>query len=207
MLIAAAALPYTQMPEPHQLRSHLDEHIRVAQQVAATLSPRIEQVAGVLREAFAAGRRLYTFGNGGSAADAMHFAEELIGRYRRERRPLPAVALTADSTALTCIANDYGFENVFARQVAALAEPGDVVVALTTSGNSENVVRGLAAANEKGATTVLLSAGAGGRCAPLARHAILIPSNITAHIQEMHIVVIHLLCDRMDDWLLGAVNT
>jgi D-sedoheptulose 7-phosphate isomerase len=151
-------------------------------------------------DAFAAGKRLYTFGNGGSAADAQHLAAELIGRYLRDRRPLPAVALTVDPSVVTCIANDYDYDHVFARQVAALAERGDVVVAFTTSGRSANVVEGLAAARRVGATTVLFGGGDGGPARDHADAALIVPSTTTARVQEMHLTLLHLLSEGVDEW-------
>src|SRR5438270_6704652 len=125
-----------------RLRVQLEDHIAVAR-AAEPLLPKVEAVARAICQAFAAGNRLYTLGNGGSAADALHFAEELLGRFRRERRPLPAASFVADPTGLTCISNDYGWENVFARQVHGMVKPGDVVIGISTSGNSENVLRAL----------------------------------------------------------------
>jgi D-sedoheptulose 7-phosphate isomerase len=165
--------------------------------------PAIAHVSRVICAALAGGGHLLLFGNGGSAADAQHFAAELVGRYRGERRPLPAVALTTDSSALTGIGNDYGFSAVFARQVTALSRAGDVVVGITTSGNSENVVRGLAAARQQGAVTVALTGAGGGRAAAAAEHALVVPSAVTARIQEMHTLIIHLLCEQIDDWAGG----
>src|SRR5205823_1358875 len=129
-----------------RLRRDFDDHAAVFKAVGDTLLPKVEGVARAACNAFAAGRHLYTMGNGGSAADALHFAEELLGRYRRDRRPLPAQSFVADPTGLTCITNDYGWEQVFARQVEGLVHPGDVVVGISTSGNSANVVRALTAA-------------------------------------------------------------
>ncbi|MFD1733210.1 D-sedoheptulose 7-phosphate isomerase [Deinococcus malanensis] len=145
------------------------------------------------------GGKLLTCGNGGSAADAQHFAAELTGRYRRERRALPAIALTTDSSALTCIGNDYAFEEVFARQAQALVQPGDVLVGITTSGNSGNVVRALEVARERGAFTIALTGENGGRAAQTAHLTLQAPSERTAQIQEMHILLIHVLCETIDD--------
>jgi D-sedoheptulose 7-phosphate isomerase len=178
------------------------EHIATAQAVEPLL-PNVARVADRLIAAFAAGGRLYTFGNGGSAADAQHLAGELIGRYKRERRPLPAVALSVDPSVVTCIANDYAFEDVFARQVEALARAGDVVAGFTTSGRSPNVVRGLAAARGNGATTVLFAGGDGGPAAAEADLALIVPSTTTARIQEMHLLMLHLISELVDAWAVG----
>lgn len=184
----------------------LADHVETARSVEGLL-PALHRVSGALIGCLAAGGRLYTFGNGGSAADAQHLAGELIGRYRRERRPLPAVALSVDPSVMTCIGNDYGFEAAFARQVTALAGPGDVVAAFTTSGRSPNVVAGLAAARAAGAVTVLFT-GAGGPTSPAgawADHVLAVPSEVTARIQEMHLLLLHLLSERVDAWAAGEV--
>ena len=180
-------------------QTHLDEHLAVARATQGLLVP-LEQVAAVLCERLAAGGTLLICGNGGSAADAQHFAAELTGRYRAERRPLSAVALTTDSSALTCIGNDYAFEEVFARQVLALCRRGDVVVGLSTSGQSANVIRALEAGAGCGAVTLALSGAGGGALARLADHALVVPSTSTPRIQEMHVFLIHLLCERIDAW-------
>lgn len=191
-----------QVSVPAKLTQYWQEHLEVAKGIQALL-PQAEAVAQAINLAFAKGGKLYVCGNGGSAADAQHFAAELTGRYRRERRPLPAVALTTDSSALTCIGNDYAFDEVFSRQVTALAGSGDVVFGITTSGNSPNVLKALEAAKEKGAVTVALTGGTGGKVAGLADHALVVPAPTTARIQEMHIFLIHCICERIDDWALG----
>jgi D-sedoheptulose 7-phosphate isomerase len=181
----------------------LAEHVALARELEALL-PTLELVAVRLIDAFAAGRRLYTFGNGGSAADAQHLAAELIGRYQRDRRPLPAVALTVDPSVVTCIANDYAYEEIVARQVAALAGPGDVVLGFTTSGRSPNIVRGLEAGRAVGATTVLFAGGDGEPAVDHADIVLLVPSGTTARIQEMHLVLLHLLSEAADAWAAEA---
>jgi D-sedoheptulose 7-phosphate isomerase len=180
----------------------LAEHLELA---AATeeLLPRVAAVGQLVADCFAAGGRVYTFGNGGSSLDATHFAEELVGRFKRERRPLPAQSLAADSATLTCIANDYSFEEVFERQVRAFVAAADVVVAFSTSGRSPNVVRGLAAARQAGATTVLLSGRDGGPALEHADHALLVPSDSTARIQELHGFFLHVVIERVDRWAAG----
>lgn len=177
----------------------LAEHIRTAQAMQALL-PDVHRVAEHLCAAFAGGGVLYTFGNGGSAADAQHFTGELIGHYKRERRPLPAVTLTTDPTVATCIANDYSFDDVFARQLTALARPEDVVAAFTTSGRSANIVAGLAAARKRSATTVLFGGGDGGPAREHADLLLLAPSTTTARIQEMHTLMLHLISEIADAW-------
>jgi D-sedoheptulose 7-phosphate isomerase len=177
----------------------LAEHAALVARVEALL-PRVDEVARRLITAFDAGGRVYTFGNGGSATEAAHFAEELVGRFRRERRPLPAQSLSADASALTCIANDYSFDEVFERQVRGFAREGDVVIGFSTSGRSPNVVRGLAAARALGATTVLFGGGGGGPAAEQADVALVVPSESTARVQEFHVLLLHLVLDQVDEW-------
>ncbi len=189
------------MPDPEL--GQVEEHRAVVAAIDG-LVPTLRAVTERLCAAFEAGGRLYTFGNGGSAADAQHLAAELIGHYKADRRPLPAVALTVDPSVITCIANDYAYEDVFARQVEALAGPADVVAGFSTGGTSENVIRGLAAARRAGATTVLFSGRDGGPAAAHADHALIVPSATTARIQEMHVLLLHVLSEGVDEW---AVRT
>jgi D-sedoheptulose 7-phosphate isomerase len=146
-----------------------------------------------------AGGKLLAFGNGGSAADAQHLAGELVGRYRRERRGLPALALTTDPSVVTAIANDLGWENVFRRQVEAHGRPGDVAVGISTSGNSPNVVEALRFARSQGLLTIGLTGNGGGRVREVAEHLIDVPHGETARIQEVHGMVVHLLCEIVED--------
>lgn len=187
------------------LARQLDDHIETARSVEALL-PVVGDIGELLCRTYAEGGRLYTFGNGGSAADAQHLAAEMVGRYKRDRPPLPAVALTVDPSVMTCVANDYSYDDVFARQVTALARPGDVVAGFTTSGRSPNVVRGLAAARDVPATTVLFAAGGGGEAVKYADYAVLVPSLTTARTQEMHLLVLHLLSEWVDAWAAGEVD-
>ena len=192
------------MSDPiERLRTQLSEHIAVANAIE-TLLPKVEAVAQAVIRCFGNDGRMYTMGNGGSAADALHFAEELLGRYRRDRRSLPAQSFVADPTGLTCITNDFGWEQVFSRQVEGLVRRGDVVVGISTSGNSPNVVRALTEARQRGAITVAFTGQTGGKLAPIADHLLNVPSLATARIQEMHIFMIHLICERIDDWVLGT---
>ena len=158
----------------------------------------IASVGDLIVGRFHAGASLYTAGNGGSAAQALHLAEELIGRYRTSRRALPAVCLNADPTALTCISNDFGFENVFARQCEALIKAGDVFIALSTSGNSANITNALAIARARGGATIGLLGNDGGKARALCDHAIVIPGSDSALIQDAHQVIIHLLCEIVE---------
>jgi D-sedoheptulose 7-phosphate isomerase len=158
-----------------------------------------ETIVAALRQ----GNKLLLFGNGGSAADAQHLAAEFVGRYVSERSPLAAVALTTDTSALTAIGNDYGFEQVFARQIRALGRRGDVAIAISTSGRSRNVILGVEAAREAGLATIALTGGDGGELAPIVDVAIVVPSSTTARIQECHITIGHVLCEYVDGELLG----
>ena len=155
------------------------------------LAPAIAATGREIRDALAAGHRIYTAGNGGSAADAMHLAEELIGRFDKERPSLPAVALCADATVLTCIANDYGFERVFSRQIEGLGQPGDILVVFSTSGKSANLLAALRTARDRGLRTIAVLGKDGGPAAPLADHALVVPSRTTARIQEVHTFILH----------------
>jgi glucokinase len=181
------------------LENHLDEHVAVAEAMTA-LAEDIRSVGLLVRDTFARGGTVYTFGNGGSAADAQHLTGELIGHYKRDRRPLPAVTLTTDATAMTCIANDYSYDDVFSRQIEALARPGDLVVAFTTSGRSPNVVAGLSAGQAKGATTLLFAGGDGGPARVHADRILLVPSKSTPRIQEMHTLMLHVISEMVDAW-------
>jgi D-sedoheptulose 7-phosphate isomerase len=177
----------------------LAEHRELVARVEELL-PEVDRVARRLIDVYERDGRLLTFGNGGSAADAQHLAAELVGRYDRDRRPLAAVALSTDPSVVTCISNDFSFEELFARQVRALARAGDMAIGFTTSGRSENVVRGLAAAREQRATTVLFTGGAGLPAAEHADHALVVPSTTTARIQELHLLLLHLLVEQVDSW-------
>jgi D-sedoheptulose 7-phosphate isomerase len=181
---------------------HVATHLAVAEAMTG-LEDEIRAAGDLLRRTFEGGGTVYTFGNGGSAADAQHLTGELVGHYRRDRRPLPAITLSTDPSTLTCIANDYSYDAVFARQVEAVTRPGDLVVAFTTSGRSPNVVAALAAARANGATTLLLSGGDGGPAREHADHAVLVPSDETPRIQEMHTLVLHAVSEMLDAWAAG----
>lgn len=187
---------------PESAQDGLDELRRVAAGVDGLL-PELERTGDAICATLQSGGRVYTFGNGGSAADAQHLAAELVGRFRRDRRPLPVVALSVDPSVVAGVANDYAYKDVFARQIEALAGPADIVLAFSTNGRSPNVVEGLAAARLAGATTVLFGGGRGGQALAHADHAILIPSESAARIQEMRVLFIHLLSERIDRWAAG----
>ena len=153
--------------------------------------PQVELTGQKLAAALAGGGKILTCGNGGSAADALHLSEELVGRFDRDRRSLAAICLCADGPLLTCIANDFGFEAVFARQVEGLGRPGDVLVVFSSSGNSANLVAALKAAGQKGLTTISVLGKSGGLCKGLADHEIIVPSHTTARVQEVHTFILH----------------
>jgi D-sedoheptulose 7-phosphate isomerase len=159
----------------------------------------LRDAAGRIEAALRAGGKVLVFGNGGSAADAQHVAAELVGRFRRDRAPLAAVALTTDTSVLTSLANDFGYEDVFARQVRALGRKGDVAIAISTSGNSPNVVKGIAAARAAGVTVIGLAGGTGGKMAALCDALLVVPDADTALVQEVHLAAEHLLCDLVDE--------
>lgn len=163
----------------------------------------IARIAETLIEALRSGHRIYIMGNGGSAADAQHFAAELVGRFKLERRGLPAVALTTDTSALTAIGNDYGFDSIFARQVEALVQPGDAVLGITTSGNSPNVLRAIERAQQIGAATLGFAGPSGGKLADLCSLCLKAPGSSTDRIQECHITAIHILCQLIEEALFS----
>ena len=172
--------------------------------LTAALAPAVDAVAQDLLKCFRNGGKLLTFGNGGSSCDAQNFADELVGRYCRNRPPLPAICLTASQADLTSIANDFGYEKVFERQLEAHAKPGDIAVGISTSGNSKNVLAALAAAKRLGLLTIGLTGGEGGKLKDAADLVINIPSRSTARIQEAHITVIQIWCGLIEDALFPS---
>ena len=180
-----------------------DDSAAVKRRFARDHADKIVQVAHVIGRAFQTGHKVLLFGNGGSATDAAHIAAEFVGRYKRERTPFPAIALATDIAAITCIANDYGFDELFARQVRAHGQAGDVAIAISTSGNSPNVLRGVEAAKAMGLTTVAWTGGSGGKLAGMVDFAFIVPSSLTARIQESHITLGHVLCELIEDHVLA----
>jgi phosphoheptose isomerase len=175
--------------------------IETKQAALATLVPVVEQAAQQLIACLKQGGKILSCGNGGSAADAQHFASELVNRFETDRRALPAIALTTDSSTLTSIANDYQYDYVFARQVEALGRSGDILLAISTSGNSANVERAIACAHQQAMGCIVLSGKDGGKIAGILQQndtEIRVPSNSTARIQEVHLLIIHCLCDIID---------
>ena len=174
--------------------SEMAAHQDTARATRESLREPFHKLVNLCLGAIDTGAKIMFFGNGGSAADAQHLATELVARYKQDRPAIAALALTTDTSALSAIGNDFGFENIFARQVEALARPGDVAIGISTSGNSENIVRALTAATQAGATAVAFTGLGGGRLAAIAELLIAVPSTDTARIQEMHILVGHMLC-------------
>jgi len=179
------------------LRKALADHQSVMTQLESLL-PEIVRVGQMMRACLQRGNKILLMGNGGSAADSQHIAAEIVGRYKRERRGLPAIALTTDTSILTAVGNDYGFDQVFSRQVEALCDPQDVVVGISTSGNSANVVKAIEVAKQIGAITVLLSGGSGGKLGEMCDYKLIMPAKETARVQEAHLFVAHSLCEIMD---------
>lgn len=186
------------------LRKNIQTSIEVHSRLLEACLPALTAAADVLVAAYRSGHKALFFGNGGSAADAQHLAAEFLGRYLLERHPLPAVSLHANSSAVTAIANDYGYEYVFSRQLQALAVAGDVAVGISTSGNSRNVLEAFTVARQMGVTTVGLTGASGGRMRDLADVLIAAPTNETPRIQECHILAGHALCDAVEQALAAV---
>lgn len=184
-------------PLASRIAATFEEHRAVLERTVAAASGAVEQAAARLVASYRAGGKAIVFGNGGSACDALHIEGELVGRFGYDRPGLPAVALCAPA-ALTAIANDYGYDEVFARMLAAHARAGDVALGLSTSGDSENVVRALQRARELGLATIALTGEGGGRCARVADVCVAVPSRHTPRVQEMHLTIGHLLCDLVE---------
>ena len=189
-----------------RITQHFQDSAKTKLAAAASLAKPIAQATELMANSLLANGKIMACGNGGSAADAQHFAAELVNRFEIERPPLAAIALTTDSSTLTSIANDYRFEDVFAKQVRALGQPNDVLLAISTSGNSENVIEAIHAAHEREVRVVALTGKDGGRIAGLLRAGdvnICVPAERTARIQEVHLLTLHCLCDGIDIQLLG----
>ncbi len=179
------------------LQEQLEELNEVVQRFKSVL-PHVEAILPVFADCFHKGNKLLTCGNGGSAADALHMAEELVGRYRGNRRALPAISLVADVTALTCIANDWNYEAVFSRQVEALGKPGDILVLFSGSGNSANQLKALETAKKLGVKTVAFLGKGGGKAKGQADYEVIVPSNNTARVQEIHTWILHVILEHIE---------
>ena len=190
-----------------RVKEHFAESIATKQSAVDAISEQIALAGNVMSQALLDDGKILSCGNGGSAGDAQHFSSELLNRFEMERPGLPAVALTTDSSTLTSISNDYAYEEIFSKQVRALGKAEDVLLAISTSGNSENVCRAISAAHERGMKVVALSGRDGGKMAAMFAEGdveIRVPATRTARIQEVHLVVIHALCDLIDTTLLGT---
>lgn len=181
------------------ITEELADHQNVLKKVMNTLTADIDAACEMMIAAIKNGNKVLLAGNGGSAADAQHIAAELSGRFVRDRKALPGIALTTDTSAITSIANDYGYDHVFSRQIEALALPGDLFIGISTSGNSQGILNALTAAKSMGCKTLGLSGRDGGKMNGLCDLNIIIPSAVTARIQEMHILIGHILCKAVDD--------
>jgi D-sedoheptulose 7-phosphate isomerase len=189
-----------------RLRAHFDEGIELRTRMADVLPARIAEAGSALAAALQTGRKVLSCGNGGSAADSQHFAAELVGRFERERPGLPAVALTTDTSALTAIANDYDYDRVFSKQVEALGAAGDFLLAISTSGNSKNVIAAMQAAHAKGMKVIALTGRDGGEMGRMVRAGdfhLNVAHPRTMRVQEVHLLVIHCLCEVIDNVIFG----
>ena len=182
-----------------RVKNFLTTSANLKRTVADTLSAEIFEASQQIKNRLEVGGKLLLMGNGGSAGDAQHIAAELIGRFKKERKAMPALALTVDTSSLTALGNDYGFETVFERQVEALADKNDAIIGISTSGNSENVVRAINKANSIGAFTIGLLGNDGGKLKDAVNLPIVIPSNDTARIQEVHITIGHIICEIIEE--------
>ena len=181
------------------VEQRLADHLEALQKlIASDLPQKLEQCATYVNKALAGGHKVLFCGNGGSAADSQHLAAEFVGRFQKERKGLPAIALTVDTSILTAVANDYGYDNVFARQVQALGESGDVLVGISTSGNSKNVLLAIEEAKAKGIACIGMTAEGGGKMAEACDICLAVPVRVTARAQEMHILMGHILCELVD---------
>lgn len=180
------------------INNTFNEHGEVANQTLKAISGKIEKSVNMISKSLASQGTIFWCGNGGSAADSQHIAAEFVGRFKKDRKPLRSIALTTDTSVLTCISNDYSFESIFSRQLSALGRKGDVLVVITTSGESENIKQVLIAAKKMGIKTIGLLGKKGGVCKDFVNIPLTIPSNKTARIQEMHILIAHLMCELVE---------
>jgi len=182
----------------NDIKKQLQDHRALIDLLERDLAPLIAEMSTLISDALAKGNKLLVMGNGGSAADSQHFVAEIVGRFKMERKALPALALSTDTSILTAIGNDYGFDAIFSRQVEALAVPGDIVVGISTSGNSPNVLKAINAAQERGCRTIGLLGKDGGSIKAACDLALVMPTSDTPRIQEGHITVIHIVCDLVE---------
>jgi D-sedoheptulose 7-phosphate isomerase len=183
------------------IQQHLDEHRFVLDQLDQSFKEKIKEIADLMTNALSNNKFIFWCGNGGSASDAQHLAAELMGRYKNNRRPLKSIALNADTSVITCISNDYSYEEIFKRQIDSLGSSGDIFVGITTSGQSQNVLSAMLEAKKKSLIVIGLLGKGGGDAKNIADYSLVVPSDITARIQEMHIMIGHMLCDLIEHGL------
>jgi D-sedoheptulose 7-phosphate isomerase len=191
------------------LEQHFDDHLRTTERTAAQILPALEAAIALCHTAVTTRHRVLVCGNGGSASDAQHFVAELVGRFERERQPLAAIALSTDTSILTAVGNDYGFDQVFSRQVAALGQAEDVFIGISTSGQSPNVLRAMQQAHDQGMRVIALTGRDGGKMAQQLKDGdvlLCVPDPRTMRIQEMHILLLHLICEGIDALILGEAQ-
>jgi len=197
-------------PLIERIQQQFRDSIQTKIDAADLLAPFIAQAGLMMVQALLNGNKILSCGNGGSAADAQHFSSEMLNRFERERPSLPAIALTTDSSTVTSIANDYHYNEVFAKQIRALAQPGDILLAITTSGQSANIIQAVHAAHDRGTQIIALSGKSGGKLAeilsPKTDIEIRVPAQVTARIQEIHLLIIHCLCELIDEQLFGELS-
>lgn len=181
-----------------EIKEQFNTNIKIHQNSVDILSPKIAQAAEIIINAYKNGNKLLLCGNGGSAADAQHIAGELVGRFKKERKGLPAIALTTDSSIMTALANDYWYDLLFSRQVEALGQEGDVLIAISTSGNSKNIIRAVETANFKGLKTIGFLGGDGGKLKDLVDASLVVDYKGSARVQEVHILMAHIICGLVD---------
>ncbi len=190
------------------IKERIDDSIRIKQDILDNTHI-LESIKALTDETIKAlknSHKLIICGNGGSASDALHFAGEIVGRYQQNRNPWPAIVLNSDVTAMTAISNDYGYEEVFSRQAKAYCRPGDIFIGISTSGNSENVYRAARVSKEKGAITAALLGCDGGKIAPIVDYPVIVPCDVTARVQECHILIIHIICELVENALCKENN-
>ena len=189
------------MTSDNTIHGNFVAHLQTIELVHDTLAEPIKKIGQLLAQTLDKGGTIFWCGNGGSAADSQHLAAELVGRFKKNRRALRSIALTTDTSVLTCVANDYSYDDIFARQIDALGRPNDVLIGISTSGNSENVLRAFKNAKEVGLVTVALLGKSGGAAKELADHTLVIPSDSTSRIQEAHILIGHIFCELIEQEL------
>ena len=186
------------MNENNIIKEAFASHSKAIGLTQASLSGEIELIGHHLAQSLTDGGTLFWCGNGGSAADSQHLAAELVGRFKKDRQPLRSIALTTDTSIITCVSNDYNYESIFARQVQAIGRKGDVLIGISTSGDSENIKQAFQAATKMGIKTIALLGKDGGGCKMMAKHSLVVPSFDTARIQEAHILIGHILCELIE---------